>query len=84
MVKNNSLYEENRRIRRLQLLVNLTLQDIYQNPQMDFEEGLRIINQLRVITGRLFPGKEGVFDLIYKPRIMRALFENGIIKISSN
>ena len=40
MVKNNSLYEENRRIRRLQLLVNLTLQDIYQNPEMDFEEGL--------------------------------------------
>ena len=76
--------EENKRLRRLQLLVDLTIQELSVSSSLRFVEGIIILNQVRKFSKKLFPDKEKVFDLIYKPRILRVLKERDSLKISLN
>lgn len=65
--------EENRRLRRLRLLVDLTLSRLYQDPDLSFLEALEIIERCRDTALALFPGKEVAFELIYRPRFERVV-----------
>ena len=66
---------EGRRLRRLQLLMDLALSAIRQSDTMPVEEASELAASARQAALRLFPGKEAAFDLIYRPRFQRLLNE---------
>jgi hypothetical protein len=66
--------EEGRRVRRLQLLVNLVTSVISQG-NLPVEEASQMVASTRQAALNLFPGKELAFDLIYKPRFQRLMQE---------
>ncbi len=79
MKKNNKptkeeIQEENRKIRRLRLLIDFTISLLYQS-NLTLPEALMLIANTKTTVLRLFPGKEHVYDLIYKPRFDRILTE---------
>ncbi len=66
--------EENKRIRFLRFLVDLSLQEIQQE-DLSIEEMLRIVEDVKRAACSLFPGKEETFELIYRPRFDRVIQE---------
>jgi hypothetical protein len=66
--------EENKKIRRLRFMVDLTLSLIYQ-ANMTQEEALEHYIKLKNYALRLFPGKEDAFEIIYAPRFKRLISE---------
>ena len=64
--------EESRRIRRLRILVQLTLQEIAAG-DLSPEEAAGMIAATRRAALEMFPGKENAFDLIYKPQFQRMM-----------
>ena len=68
------IQEEGRRLRRLQLLVNLVTNVISQG-DLPIEEASELVASTRQAALNLFPGKELAYDLIYKPRLQRLLRE---------
>ncbi len=64
--------EESRRIRRLRIVVTLTLSVIAQG-EASYEEAQEMIAAARSLAEELFPGKSHVFDLIYLPQFRRAI-----------
>jgi hypothetical protein len=66
--------EENKRIRFLRFLVDLSLQEIQQE-DLSLEEMLRIVEDVKRAACTLFPGKEETFELIYRPRFDRVIQE---------
>ena len=69
------LAEEARRIRRLQMLMNMTLSVISQDPSLSLEEASEMAAGARRAALAMFPGKELAFDLIYRPRFRRIINE---------
>jgi hypothetical protein len=68
--------EENRRIRLLRIASDLLVQVLMTNP-VTVPEAERLVDGVRRFALKLFPGKEGAFDLIYVPRFRRAFHEGG-------
>jgi hypothetical protein len=66
--------EENKRIRFLRFLVDLSLQEIQQE-NLSLIEMLRIVEDVKRAACTLFPGKEETFELIYRPRFDRVIQE---------
>ncbi len=64
--------EENRKIRMLRVVVDLTSATLAQG-EMSAIEAMQLIEAARRFALNLFPGKEDVFDLIYRPRFERIL-----------
>ncbi len=66
--------EESRRIRRLRIVVHLALSIIAQGGT-PIEEALELIAATRRLALEMFPGKEGVYDLVYRPKFQRLMNE---------
>jgi hypothetical protein len=66
--------QENLKIRRLRLLVDLVSSLLRQN-EMTLVESVRLVNAVRAQALHLFPGKERTYDLLYAPRFARILRE---------
>jgi len=66
--------DENKRMRRLRVIVDLTAGVLAQE-RLTVDEALDLINATRRTVLRLFPGKEETFDLIYGHRFARILRE---------
>jgi len=64
--------EESRRLRRLRILVRLTLEEIAAG-DLSAEEASGMIAATRRAALEMFPGKENAFDLIYKPQFQRMM-----------
>lgn len=64
--------EESRRIRRLRILVRLTLEAI-GGGSLTPEEASGMIAATRRVALEMFPGKERAFDLIYRPQFQRMM-----------
>jgi hypothetical protein len=64
--------EESRRIRRLRIVVRLTLETIAEG-ELSAEEAASMIAATRRLALELFPGKEHAFDLIYRPQFQRVM-----------
>ena len=64
--------EESRRIRRLRILVHLTL-DTIASGDLSAEEAAGMVAAIRRVALEMFPGKERAFDLIYKPQFQRLM-----------
>ena len=70
----DEIREENKRIRHLRRLVDFSLALIAQSA-MSPEEARRVVQAVRERAGKLFPGKEETFELLYTPRFRRLTAE---------
>lgn len=67
--------EERRRLRRLQIMVGMVRAVLSQDPDLTVQKSAEMISDCRNAALAMFPGKELAFDLIYKPRLERAVEE---------
>jgi hypothetical protein len=67
--------EEARKIRRLQLMMNMVMSVLSQDPDLTVEKASELAAGARSAALALFPGKELAYDLIYKPRVQRLIRE---------
>ena len=67
--------EENRLLRRLQMMMNLVLQTIAQDSSLSIDEASQMIADSRKAALAMFPGKELAYDLIWRPRFQRLMRE---------
>lgn len=73
------IVEENRKVRRLQFVVDLVMNVIRQS-ELQVEEAAELVAATRRFALALFPDKEETYDLIYQPRFKRLLTEKyGVI-----
>jgi hypothetical protein len=66
---------ENKMLRRLRFLVELTFATIAQDESLTFEEAWEHVIALKAAAVTMFPGKDDTFDLLYLPRFSRLLAE---------
>jgi hypothetical protein len=66
---------ENKMIRWLRFLVDLTFATIAQDHDLTLEQAWEHVTALKRAAVSMFPGKEDTFDLIYMPRFSRLLAE---------
>jgi len=64
--------EESRQLRRLRILVRLTMETIADG-DLTAEEAAGMIAATRRAALDMFPGKERAFDLIYRPQFQRVM-----------
>jgi hypothetical protein len=69
------LKEESRKIRRLQIVVNMVEQVIAQDHTLTVEEASEMVADTRKAALLMFPDKELAFNLIYWPRLQRLMRE---------
>jgi len=69
------LQDEQRRLRRLQIMVNMVMSVISQDPSLTVDEASEMVADTRRAALGMFPGKELAFDLLYKPRLQRLMRE---------
>ena len=69
------LQEEGRKIRRLQIMVNMVMQVIAQDTSLTVEEASEMVADTRKAALLMFPDKELAFNLIYWPRLQRLMRE---------
>ncbi len=67
--------EEQRKIRRLQLMMEMVMSVISQDHTLTVEEAAEIIGDSRKAALAMFPDKELAYNLIYKPRLQRLMRE---------
>ena len=66
---------EVRKLRRLQIMVGMVLSVLRQDPHLTRTDARAMMTNCRNAALAMFPGKELAFDLIYQPRLERALKE---------
>jgi hypothetical protein len=69
------LQEESRKIRRLQMVVNMVTQVIAQDSSLTVDEASEMVADTRRVALGMFPDKELAFNLIYWPRLQRLMRE---------
>ena len=69
------LAEESRKIRRLQMVVNMVSQVIAQDSTLRVEEASEMVADTRRLALGMFPDKELAFNLIFWPRLQRLMRE---------
>jgi hypothetical protein len=67
--------EEQKLIRRLQMMMNMVMQVIAQDGSLTVDEAAQMIADSRKAALAMFPGKELAYDLIWKPRFQRLMRE---------
>jgi hypothetical protein len=67
--------EEQRLLRRLQMMMNLVMQTIAQDGSLTIDEASQMIADSRKAALAMFPGKELAYDLIWRPRFQRLMRE---------
>lgn len=67
--------EENRKLRRLQIMMSMVMSVLSQDPGLTVEEASQLVADTRRAALVLFPGKDLAFDLLYRPRLQRLLNE---------
>jgi len=69
------LQDEQRKLRRLQIMVNMVMSVIGQDMSMTVDEASEMVADTRRAALAMFPGKDVAFDLIYRPRLQRLMRE---------
>jgi hypothetical protein len=67
--------EEARRLRRLQMMMNLVMSVISQDPNLTIEEAAEMAANARRAALNMFPDKELAYDILYRPRLQRLMNE---------
>jgi hypothetical protein len=71
----NEDQDEARRIRRLQVMINMISSVISQDPTLTVEEASELAAGAKRAALAMFPDKELAYDLLYKPRLQRIMTE---------
>ena len=69
------LREEQRKIRRLQMMMNMVMSVISQDDTLTVHEAAEMVADSRKAALAMFPDKELAYNLIYKPRLQRLMRE---------
>ncbi len=69
------LEDERKKLRRLQIMIDMVMSVIAQDPKLTLEEATQMANDSKRAALAMFPDKELAFDLLYKPRLQRLLRE---------
>jgi hypothetical protein len=69
------LEEESRKLRRLQIMMNMVMSVIAQDEGLTVEEAAELAANTKRAALAMFPDKELAYDLIYKPRLQRLMAE---------
>ena len=67
--------EEQKLIRRLQMMMNMVMSVIAQDGSLTVDEAAQMIADSRRAALAMFPGKELAYDLIWRPRFQRLMRE---------
>jgi hypothetical protein len=67
--------DENRKIRRLQLMMDMVMSVLSQDADLTIEEASEICANTKRAALAMFPDKELAYDIIYKPRLQRLMRE---------
>jgi hypothetical protein len=71
----NERAEEQKLIRRLQMMMNMVMQVIAQDGSLTVDDAAQMIADSRKAALAMFPGKELAYDLIWRPRFQRLMRE---------
>jgi hypothetical protein len=69
------LEDERKKLRRLQIMIDMVMSVIAQDPNLSLEEASQMANDAKRAALAMFPDKELAFDLIYRPRLQRLMRE---------
>ena len=69
------IQEERRKIRRLQMMMDMVMSVIGQDANLSIDEAAEMVADSRRAALALFPDKELAFNIIYKPRLQRLMRE---------
>jgi Pyruvate/2-oxoacid:ferredoxin oxidoreductase gamma subunit len=69
------LAEEQKLVRRLQMMMNMVMQVIAQDASLTVDDASQMIADSRKAALAMFPGKELAYDLIWRPRFQRLMRE---------
>jgi hypothetical protein len=67
--------DERRKLRRLQIMMNMVLSVISQDPELTVEEAAELAANAKRAALAMFPDKELAYDILYKPRLQRVIAE---------
>jgi hypothetical protein len=67
--------DEDRKIRRLQIMMNMVMSVICQDSALTVEEASELVASTKRAALAMFPDKEFAYDIIYKPRLQRLMNE---------
>ena len=67
--------EEQKLIRRLNMMMSMVMQVIAQDGALSVDEASQMIADARIAALAMFPGKELAYDLIWRPRFQRLMRE---------
>jgi hypothetical protein len=67
--------EEQKLIRRMQMMMNMVMQVIAQDGSLTIDDAAQMIADSRKAALAMFPGKELAYDLIWRPRFQRLMRE---------
>jgi hypothetical protein len=71
----DELQDEQRKIRRFQLLLDMVMSVIGQDPNLSIDDAARMVAETERAALTMFPDKELAYKLIYKPRLQRLMRE---------
>lgn len=69
------LREESRKLRRLQLMMDVVMSVIGQDKSLTIDEAAQLIADSREAALAMFPDKQEAFNLLYRPRLQRLMRE---------
>jgi len=69
------LAQEAKNIRRLQIMVGMIISVIYQDPSLTLEQASEMVSNARTAALAMFPEKELAWNILYRPRLYRAIEE---------
>ncbi|HUI79818.1 MAG TPA: hypothetical protein VLY24_17955 [Bryobacteraceae bacterium] len=67
--------DENRRLRRLQIMMSMVMSVISQDPSLTIEQASELVANTKRAALAMFPDKEFAYDILYKPRLQRLMRE---------
>ena len=67
--------DERRKLRRLQVMMNMVLSVISQDPELTVEEASELAANAKRAALAMFPDKEFAYDILYKPLLQRVIAE---------
>jgi len=74
------LRDEEKRLRRLKLVIDLSLAVLMQQADLTLREAFTIVENAKKTALALFPDKGEIFDLVYAPRLKRVIRERFVIR----
>src|SRR6201995_3567878 len=65
--------DERRKLRRLQIMMNMVMSVISQDEELTVEEAAELAANAKRAALAMFPDKEFAYDILYRPRLQRLI-----------